>query len=457
MTDTNYTTGEKLRFTEVIMLLALAGMLCYAIYVRATLPAIETALPQNIPERALKSVLITNNGSQEVFVLAYVGTGSVLTKARKEIAGTAKLVSTTGVLSQMGSGITVFDVKNRMTIPFDRMKSPLLFTTNEKQNMSYATADENGSYRLLILCKECNDATKISVPGTYGTSKNASLKMFADSTLPLQHFILLSPFETTAALLDHAFFPRIAVVNLVERTPKMLMVPGFSDKQMHFSPLYLDNRTILFGVVDADKWATYLYHITEDRYEKFSDDFTDRAFFSATGKLVLLRSTYQDGDMNIPFGSYALYARKRGTNRTTVDRITGSGAQALAIRTLLFEKPNEEPLHFKPTLREENFYGIESRSMRLWLLSLWETFRYPPEFPQGALLIFRGTGKEDMEAVEKVSFIVDPQKQYLEYTEKIAPLLRALEVPTSLIAQYEQKRLQTEIKGQSFELTDLWW
>ena len=450
-------TGEKLSWTEGVALLALVGMLAYALFVWFTQPTLELTPPPTPPEHALKSMLIKGNDTYQLTTILNSETGGILLKKfPPQSQETARLVGATRLLLRTNTGASMYDMKRKAAIPVNLMESVILLTTNERGDIYYSTSIRNGGYQLSIRCRECNEA--IEIPMFQSDQSYSSQNTLDENNLPLRRTILLSKYETTAVILDHVFSPRIALVNLMERKTKILAIPGLKDTtQIHFAPFFLDNRTLLFSVTDGTSWATYLYHVVEDRYEKFSDSFTDRAFFSMTGKLVLIQTYYNDKKMNVPFGSYALYARKRGTDRVTVDKLTGSGARAKNVRSMLFDNPEGKPLRFKKELTAQTFSRIENKGMRQGLLDLWQSYRYPKEMPKGSLLILRGSGKDDMKSIQSIAFQADPQVRRFEYVEGIKPLLNALEVPAALIAGYETRRLQAEAKGQSYTLVDMWW
>jgi hypothetical protein len=330
-----------------------------------------------------------------------------------------------------------------------------LFTISRNGGLLFATKTSLGSYRLTQQTRACNET--IDIPITLQIPGYAAGPMLSSRDLPIERAMRLSPFETQLSIVDHAFFPQIALVNLLERKAHLLSAPGFGALQIHFSPIFLDDGRLLFGIVDGNKWGTILYDIRKNTYETFSANFTDHAYLSMGGKVVLVQSFYGSGTLNIPFGSLTLYAQKNGIKRSVVDTLIGTKKRAERIRTLLFEDPKAQSLRFKSSIVAGDFWKVGIRVMRTGLQKLWNEQKSPTIVPKGTQQILRGTNSKDLKVIKTVPMSADPLTRSFPEGRKPGPLLEVLEIPLPLVGDIERNRTNAEKTGATYELIDLWW
>jgi hypothetical protein len=267
--------------------------------------------------------------------------------------------------------------------------------------------------------------------------------------------MVLSPAETSLVLLDHTSSPRLILIDLIERTALELIAPSYDPEQLHFSPLFLDEETLLFSVIDRDHWGTVLYHIADGRYEPFSTTFTDRAYHSTSGKLVLVQSFY-DNTVNIPFGSTALRERLRAIPLKLVENIVGpiQSQEAAEIRTLLFQTPEGNLLNFRRDLSSSSFNAIEDPLIREQLRTLWLSHRAEVQTASGIFRILSGGSPHSLTTAATVPFDLSPPQTSAEYTNDVEPLLQALELPPSLLQEYRKRSANAKKAGEAYILVD---
>jgi hypothetical protein len=222
-------------------------------------------------------------------------------------------------------------------------------------------------------------------------------KSLEDINVPPQRALALSPLQNTLAFLDHTSSARMTLVNLITREITSLRVPDFGGGQLHFSPSFYDENTLLFSAIEGNQWGTVLYDIPHKRYQLFSKNFTDRVLHSASGGQILLQqSFYGGGAVNIPFGSLALR--------------------------------NQDKAFLALPTTEQGQSGI--------------------------VRIFKTSLDGQRTEVGTQTFQANPVKGYFEYTEEVGPLLTALDLPSSLIREYERRRKEVEARGDSYVLVD---
>lgn len=369
-------------------------------------------------------------------------------------SGTAELVAPDALMLTRTKGTEIMPAEGGKTLQVDTGASSELVTVTRDGTVTFATHVRAGLYRLRSLRSSCQQMSELTladrdpayVPDTF----------FSRFSLPLQRELRLSPAETSLAVLDQQFLPRVMLVRLFPQTSAELLAPFFGPRQIHFSPAFLDEETLLFSVIDDDRWGTVLYHIPEHRYELLSDHFTDRALRSVSGKVVLLQSFYDGGFTNIPFGSLGLLSRRRGIADASVRAIVGEGRRSRIIRSLLFEHTDGPILQFKPTLTPATFLQIDQSAMREALLDLWHQYRFVEGSPAGVMRILSGS-IDHLTITQAMPFTVDARVGFFQVRTNILPLLSALELPDVLLQEYTDRSIDAMEKEQSYEFVDALW
>ncbi|MDD4627969.1 MAG: hypothetical protein PHE68_01075 [Candidatus Peribacteraceae bacterium] len=415
-------------------------------------PAPATQQTQDSPQR-LQTLLMKNRGTYDFYQLTGKGKMTSVTTGTGVTFSSTRIIGTNSFLGITNSGASVFTTGKKSGVPLPI--SGHLVTVSKNGGLMFASTTDLGWYRLTQQTRTCNEI--VDIPITRKILGYAPEPMLTSNDLPIERTMRISPFETQLVIVDHAFFPQIALVNLIERKARLLTAPGFGPMQIHYSPLFLDDGRLLFSVTDGAKWGTVLYDIRKNTYDTFSKNFTDQSFLSMNGKVVLLQSFYGSGSLNIPFGSVTIYGQKNGIRRSEIDALIGTKRRAERIRVLLFEDPKAQILRFRKTIEAADFWKVGGRVMRTGLQKLWGEQKYPTTIPNGTIQILRGTNAKDMKTVKTVPLGADPLTRSFHYERKPGPLLEALEIPLTLVGDIERNRTNAEKKGATYEIVDLWW
>ncbi len=448
---------------EILLKLLLIVILGYSFFVWFQAPPTPVLIsyPSQIAQKTqptLESMLIGNKETTNVFLATEEGlrrknavsifTGAVLaTDDKGELTTTVHFVSTGTIIVDAQANSTLVTAGKKGT-RLVRDTSALLVTQKKDASRLFFTANETGSYILKINFPACNLTSNVTL---METPLNYLETRFAALNLPIQREIRLAPSEATLAVLDHEAFMRIALVDVLLKESHFLSAPFFGEKQMHFSPRYWDDETLVFSVADEDKWGTVLYHIFEDRYELLSEHFSDASYLSTEGELVLVQSSYGSGAVNVPFGSLALLERNKRILTKDIEAFAGANAKWLE----LFEDPTAHFLSFRKDLTADDFTRIADAGIRSRLLAVWQDFRLQTgEIPRGTVRIFRMIKNKQPQAVGSAAFTVQLSRGHHLYRENLFPLLVALRIPRDLIFDYEIRRLQAEAKHLPYVLLD---
>lgn len=374
-----------------------------------------------------------------------------------------RLISNSALLLSTESGARVRDTASSYTYdplaPSVETDVPL---PNERSALSLVSRQTNFVFsipfdrpaRLRITLEGCASLAEISLPGQAG--RVAPLQLLTTLGLPVEQRMFLSPAELSMAILDHRSSSRITLVDLLQQRSLELSAPSFAEDQVHFSPLFLDEDTLLFSVLDSTHWGTVLYHGQEDRYEQISESFTDRAYLSTSGKLVLVQSAYDGGTLNIPFGSRVLLSRKRVIPARLIETIIGPGEEAQAIRALFFENPSASALHFRSDLNNTSFNQIEDPQTRESLRTLWHERRAELAATSGTFHILTGKAGALTHAAT-VPFSLGVDRTFITFDEQVEPLLNALELPKKLIDEYRKRNSDLKKSFGTYRLIDAWY
>jgi hypothetical protein len=265
----------------------------------------------------------------------------------------------------------------------------------QDHSKQFYSATEDDAVVLYIHSPACATDRRIVMD----TVHDDMAETIAKISVPAQRKLELSPFQNTLAFLDHANAPRITLLNLITEQTTPLRAPTFGEEQLHFSPMFYDEDTLLFSVIDGNRWGTVLYDISRREYTPFSVHFTDRALRAASGSGIVLQQSFYGGTVNIPFGSLAL------------------------------RDQNEDFLSLSTIIQRQS----------------------------GTIRIFKATLDGAQTGAGSQTFRASPEKGYFEYTERVDPLLTALDLPSNLIREYERRGKEAEARGESYVLVDAYW
>ncbi|HBH19646.1 MAG TPA: hypothetical protein DDX11_01585 [Candidatus Peribacter riflensis] len=371
----------------------------------------------------------------------------------QEIARPARLLSPKAVLIASEQHARVRDMASAYAYdPLAGSGSPLVLLSRNT-NFTFSLSDESRNPRVRIAFSGCGDIADIPLSAAADWYEPAPL--FEALGVPQQRRMVLSPAETTLAVIDHAALPRISVVHLTQRTAMTLAVPSFDPEQVHFSPFFVNDQILLFSVLDRSHWGTVLYRLSDGTYEMLSPTFTDAAYHSATGKAILMQSFF-DNDRNIPFGSTVLLGQERSIPVADLEEIIGprDSQTALLILGLLFQDLEATSLQFKRDLTIRSFNVIENSQMREALRSLWDEHRLKLSNAVGTFQILRLEPDNTLTKLDTVSFTVQPPATVATFTQNIEPLLRSLEVSDTFIQEYRKRNEDTMKRGEEYLLVD---
>jgi len=365
---------------------------------------------------------------------------------------TSRLLSTRAILT---SGRTLTRVRDAGSSyaynPFTADQKSLLLHLSRNTNFTYYIPDGQDRTHLFIDLASCGEIAKIPLPAE--ESWYDASKLFGTLNLPMQRKMMLSPAETSLALVHHDTFPRIALIQLIGRHATALSVPSFDPEQLHFSPFFIDDQTLLFSVLDSNHWGTVRYHLSTGTYEILSQNFTDHAYSSLSGDVILQQSFF-DETINVPFGSVALLEQIRGIPVQEIASLTGQKENRSELFSLLFQKPEESSLHFKPNLTTQSFNAIAESELREPLRDFWRDYQLKLAQAVGVFHLLNLDPDGTLTQIETIPFEIHPPATFAQYVEDAEPLLRALDLPTSLIEEYRKRRRDAKDKGEEYLLVD---
>lgn len=450
--DTSCRTWQR-----TLVLCTLGAAFAYSIAILAQQWKPPTKPPNSASDRVTLEVLLFRSGSRLDLYSTESAEGMLRSAdvlvTQAELDAPVRLLSMRTVLIDAPSGARVRDVGSRYSYDPAPGSSGALLALNRSTRSLFTVARSAESSHLVHSAVGCGVIADIPLPAR--RTWYAPRQLFAALGIELQRAMTLSPAETSLFIVDHASAPRIAFVRLVERTAQELDVPGFAEEQVHFSPLYIDEETLLFSVLDRTHWGTVLYRINAGTYETLSEAFTDRAYRGATGKIILVQSFYDDAT-NIPFGSALLLAEKRLLPLRQIETILApvDHARALQIRSLLFYEPQGTRVRFRDNLSASSFNEIEQPDVREQLRALWSTHRATAAGATGVFHLLAMPPQGPPVLLDRVPFSVPASQTAVSFTEDSEPLLRALELPKSLIEQYRTRNAAAKENGESYRLVD---
>ncbi|MFH0851709.1 MAG: hypothetical protein V1876_03080 [Candidatus Peregrinibacteria bacterium] len=334
--------------------------------------------------------------------------------------------------------------------PLEGRESPLVLLSRN-MNYTFSLLDAQSPLRLRVDFAGCGTLADILLterPDWYEPAR-----LFGSLHLPMQRQILLSPAETSLAIVDHDHAPRIILTDLIQRTARTLAVPSFDPEQLHFSPFFIDEETLLFSVLDRRHWGTVLYRLRTGTYETLSADFTDHAYHSLTGD-VILRQSYFDDTINIPFGSIGILEQQQSIPTRLIETMTGPKENNAETFSLLFQKPEESSLHFRSDLTTKSFNAIAESDLREPLRTYWREYQLKLSHAVGTLRLLTLNPDNMLVQIETIPFEIRPPATFVQHIEHAEPLLRALKLPDSLIEEYRKRSAEAENNGDFYLLVD---
>lgn len=371
-----------------VLCLLIAGLFAYSCWIWWISPSSSAVLSiplSDSPTRTLQSLLFRREDKLILFQTA--PNKKPFTTPGGAQPQLARFFSPTRLIASTATGARIFDIGLKRNYEVFRQENTRLAAATTNEETLFSTRERTGRSVLAVYSKYCQEPLELPLV----LRPQNIQRQLLQRALPAMHTMLASPFATTLVVLDHAFSPRISIVNLVNNTSQELVAPFFGTQQIHFSPLFVDERTLLFSVIDGNRWGTVLYSIPDGRAQLFSDNFTDRAFLSTSRDLILLQSFYDNGQTNIPFGSRTLYASTKS-----------------------------------PDAKQG----------------------------EGSLQILRGTFKNGFSVVHTLPFQTDVNSPYFEFRQNIDPLLAAMGFSPAVIKQYREQVKSADAAKENYEFID---
>lgn len=262
----------------------------------------------------------------------------------------------------------------------------------------FFTALKDNEHYLRIYSPGCHQKRLVPLEKYPGGVKRRLEKM----DMPVQRSMKLSPTQDRLYVLDHHQSAKITLVDLLSDKPIILNVPSLQERQVHFSPLFIDSDHLLFSAMDDTRMQTVLYNTKTGQYSLFSEYFTDRIYLTVTGKILLAQSFYRIGDteINVPFGSRVFFNRIR------------------------------------------NKYGDAS----------WSHLDFSAA--HGERLLKRAEFGEQFEVVNVEKFYTTEKLRNAAGIRNFENLLTALEVPSHVMSAYKSRASQMESRGKEYVLLD---
>jgi len=346
------------------------------------------------------------------------------------------------LLTRGVNGSQLFDAQAKKNYTLLEQPSDIV-TVNDKKDILYTTAE--GDYVLHYFFPACSEPYEIPLPRD-DRDMPAVLRAM---NLPAQKKLVLSPSQQSALVLDHAYQSRIALINTVKKQSLILFAPGFSETQIQFSPVFLNEDTVVFSVMDETRHGTVRYDIREFTYGPVSDDFIIEAYPPRTGGPRLLQS-FEPRIGNVPFGSFALMNGKTKANRQEIVAMWGNSDAGW---TEFFEDPESELMTFK---KDANllFPTIEDDRKRADMISYWSSLFNPFGEKQGEVRIMKlAAGTLSLEGAHP--FAVSRETPYFLWREDVGLLLRSLSIPYDVVNEYENNAAAAKRANQTYEVLDL--
>lgn len=441
---------------RILILIPLLLSLVYSITVLIrewTPPERERMLSGTVP--VLHALLFQQGTKLDLFD-TYTGNGLVRSAAgaltsSEELNFPPRILSTKVALLSESRHARVRAMTSTYSYdPLEGQESPLILLARN-MNYTFALMDEQSPPHLRIDFAGCG--TLADIPLSEHPDWYKPVTLFQIMGLLQQRMMRLSPAETSLAIVHHAHVPHIMLVDVIGRNVIPLSVPSFDPEQLHFSPFFINEETLLFSVLDGKHWGTVRYHLSTGTYEVLSENFTDHAYHSLTGKVILQQSFFDSGT-NIPFGSTGLLGQRQNIPLRVIENLTGPRENNHAIFSLLFENPEESSLHFKTDLTSQSFNAIAESTLREPLRTLWREKQLKLTRSVGVFRLLNLEPDDTLTPVETIPFEIHPPAISAQYVKDTEPLLRALEVPATLIEEYRKRSADAAKTGEEYMLVD---
>lgn len=404
----------------------------------------------------LRALLFQNGARLDLFDATSRGV-IVRLKTANQLAGQPagplpQLLSTRAVLLTTGEQSQVQDLWSSYSYdPLATGSQSSLISLSRNTNFTYSIQRDQLHAKLIIDFAACGTIASIPLPEKE-TWYDADT-VFRPLRLPMQQRMTLSPAETSLALSHHDTSPRITLVRLLERNAFTLSVPSFDPEQLHFSPFFIDDETLLFSVLDRNHWGTVRYRIRTGTYEMLSENFTDHAYHTLSGDILLQQSFY-DEVTNVPFGAITLLERFRDIAPREIETLIGPKESHPELFALLFQDPDAPRLHFKTDLTTQSFNVIAESDLREILRTYWRDYQLELTNPVGEFRFVKLLPDDTLESNGAIPFAVHAPATFAQFTEDVEPLLRALALPDKLIEEYRKRSATAMQKGQEYLLVD---
>jgi len=175
----------------------------------------------------------------------------------------------------------------------NKTRSAIVYTKNDSAGATFGMKfnDQEGT-------------TEVSLPRDQFANANTV-------KLPLQKSVRLSPLDQFAIVLDHGIHRRLRLINLSGMQVTTIDAPGYSQSQIHFSPIFLNDRKIAFSILDGERWGTVVYDVITQSYKVVSESFSDQLYPLGNGEMLMVQSIFANTG-NVPFASKTLQ-EKRGS------------------------------------------------------------------------------------------------------------------------------------------------
>lgn len=435
-----------------ILLSVLLFMLLYSVFVLVQEWGFETnkkTLMSHLP--TLRALLFENGNRLDLYDSHAVLIRSAQENAL-ENAIVPRLLSTRAVLSGDRTSPHVRDLASPYSYsPVATDQQNALLHLSRATNFTYSIPEDADGRQLQITFAACGQIASIPLPmKERWYDAPILLRTFG---LPMQQKMALSPAETSLALMNHSNFPRIVLVRLIDRRSLALSVPSFDPEQLHFSPFFIEDQTLLFSVLDRNHWGTARYHLQTGMYEMVSEHFTDQAYHSLSGETIL-RQSFFDETVNVPFGSVTLLEQIRGIPAREIEGLTGPKENNPAVFSLLFQDPKASSLHYKTNLTTQSFNAIAESDLREHLRTFWLARQLRLSHAVGVFRLLRLNADDSLSDIDTIPFESRPAATFTQFVEDAEPLLRALALPSTLIEEYRKRSAAAKDKGEEYRLVD---
>lgn len=358
--------------------------------------------------------------------------------------GTTVISSLRDVIVREATGATLLKIDEARRYHITEDPAVQLVSMDANRMKTISTAVRQGRYDVTIRSIACDVTSSMTVG-----ARDASMMPYLEKNdLPVQRQLRVSPLQGRALFIDHAHLRQVVLADLANVTAVTLRFPEFSAAQVHFSPVFLDEDTIAFSVLDGDRAATVQFDIVRNAYALLSTEFSDAIYVSASGKAVLVQS-FLDGMGNVPFGSLAI-----GMRRLKFDAKVIENEDPSLMR--FFQTKKDDTLDFGFWASHSRLQYVRDRDDREFLESLWRWKNDRTIDRTGSAVLLRQEG--DAFVTQHVEhFSVNKSRPFFRYDRNVSNLLQALEVPETILSAYETRAAELSGADRPYVLLDVYW